>query len=79
MEEKKSLVVFQDKRIRRTWHNDEWYFVVEDIVQALTGSNDVKSYISKMKLRDEGLSKGWGQIVRILSYFRGITITIKFA
>ena len=44
MDEKKSLVVFQDKKIRRTWHNDEWWFSVVDIVGALTESVDAKDY-----------------------------------
>jgi hypothetical protein len=26
MNTNKSLVVFQDKKIRRTWHNNEWWF-----------------------------------------------------
>jgi len=28
----KKLVVFHNKGIRRTLHNDEWWFVVEDVV-----------------------------------------------
>ena len=32
----KALVVFQGKKIRRTWFNDEWWFSVIDIVRALT-------------------------------------------
>ncbi len=27
-DQNKALVVFQDKKIRRTWHNDEWWFSV---------------------------------------------------
>ncbi len=61
-----ALVVFQGKRIRRTWFNNEWWFVIEDIVSALTDSKDPKQYISKMKQRDESLSKGWVQIVHTL-------------
>jgi DNA-damage-inducible protein D len=62
----KSLVVFQDKNIRRTWFNEEWWFVVEDIVQVLTDSVDVKQYINKLRQRDEELSKGWVQLVHTL-------------
>jgi len=29
------LVVFRNKEIRRTLHNNEWWFVVEDVVLAL--------------------------------------------
>ncbi len=63
----KALVVFQDKKIRRTWSNEEWWFVVEDVVFALTDSSDSKQYIQKMKQRDEELAKGWVQIVHTLS------------
>ena len=61
------LVVFQDNKIRRTWHNKEWWFVVEDIVSALTDSSNPKQYINKMRQRDEQLSEGWVQIVHTLS------------
>ena len=61
-----SLVVFQGKKIRRAWHNEEWWFVIEDIVAVLTDSKDTKQYIQKMKQRDEELSKGWVQFVHIL-------------
>ncbi len=56
------LVVFQGKKIRRTWYNNEWWFVIEDIVAVLTDSKDTKGYIKDMRRRDEELSKGWGQI-----------------
>ncbi|MBI4451714.1 Bro-N domain-containing protein [Candidatus Woesearchaeota archaeon] len=61
------LSVFQGKKIRRTWFNNEWWFVVEDIVSVLTDSSDVKQYINKMRQRDEQLSQGWVQIVHALS------------
>jgi len=67
MEEKKSLIVFQDSKIRRTWYKDEWWFVVEDIVFALTDSVDIKQYINRMRQRDEELAKGWVQFVHTLS------------
>jgi len=66
MDKNKALVVFQDKKIRRTWFNDEWWFVIEDIIVALTESNDPKQYINKMRKRDEELSKGWVQFVHTL-------------
>ncbi len=61
-----ALAVFEGKKIRKTWHNKEWWFVLEDIVFALTDSANVKDYINKMRLRDEELSKGYGQIVHPL-------------
>jgi len=61
------LVVFKKKEIRRMLHNDEWWFVVEDIVLALIDSKDPKQYIQRMKQRDPELGKGWVQIVHTLS------------
>jgi hypothetical protein len=57
------LVVFQEKAIRRTWHNEEWWFAVADVVAILTDSVNPSDYIKKMRLRDNELSQGWGQIV----------------
>ncbi len=63
----KKLAVFEGKRIRKTLHEDEWWFVVEDVVLALIESRDPKQYIQRMKQRDPELGKGWVQIVRTLS------------
>lgn len=60
------IVLFKGNKIRRTLHNNEWWFVVEDIVLALTDSANVKDYINKMRQRDEELSKGYGQFVHTL-------------
>jgi len=57
-----ALVVFQGKNIRRVWNNEQWYFVIEDIIAVLTESKDTKGYIKDMRRRDDALSKGWGQI-----------------
>ena len=58
MHKDNALVVFQGKRIRRTWYDNKWYFVIEDIISVLTDSNNPKQYIQKMKQRDEELAKG---------------------
>lgn len=60
------IAIFQGKKIRRTLHNNEWWFVVEDIVAVLVNSTNVKDYINKMRRRDPELSKGYGQIVHTL-------------
>lgn len=67
MENRNALVVFQGSKIRRSWHNNEWWFVLEDIVKVLTDSADPKQYIQKMRQRDEPLSEGWVQLVHTLS------------
>ena len=67
MEEQDKIIVFQERQIRRIWHNGEWWFVVEDVVYVLTDSNDPRQYIRRMRSRDEQLSKGWVQFVLTLS------------
>lgn len=66
MDENSKIILFQGRKVRRAWHNNEWWFVLEDIVFILTDSADPKQYIQKMKQRDEPLAKGWVQIVRTL-------------
>lgn len=64
-----NIKLFQDKKIRSVWNEEEeqWYFVVEDVVAALTDSSDPKQYVKRMKLRDTELAKGWVQIVPTLA------------
>jgi DNA-damage-inducible protein D len=61
-----NIAVFKGKEIRKTFHNKEWWFVVEDAVLALIDSSDSKQYIQRMKQRDPELGKGWVQIVHTL-------------
>jgi len=48
----KALVVFQGKKIRRIWHNNEWYFSVVDVVEALADSPTPRQYWGKVKDRE---------------------------
>ena len=60
------IAIFKSKKIRRVIYQNEWWFVVEDVVLALIDSSDPKQYIQRMKYRDPELSKGWVQIVHTL-------------
>ena len=53
---KNKIIVFEDKKIRRTWYNNEWYFSVVDVVAALIESADPRKYWNKLiqRLREEG-------------------------
>ena len=55
------IIVFKGKNIRRTLHNNEWWFVVKDIIETLIDTANSTDYIKKMKQRDPALSEGWGQ------------------
>ena len=56
MEEKNKIIVFQDKKIRRIWFEEEWYFSIVDIIAILTESVDPTAYWRKLKqrLKEEG-------------------------
>jgi len=57
------IAIFKGKGVRRIVHENEWWFVVNDVVEVLTDSVNVADYIKKMRSRDGELAKGWGQIV----------------
>ena len=61
------IALFQRKEVRRAIHNNEWWFVIADVVAALTDSVDPQGYIKDMRRRDPEISKGWGQIATPLS------------
>ncbi|MBU6339659.1 MAG: Bro-N domain-containing protein [Rickettsiales bacterium] len=61
------LALFKGKKIRKIIHQNEWWFVIQDVVAALTDSVDPAGYIKDMRRRDEEISKGWGQIATPLS------------
>ena len=58
-----TIALFEEKQVRRVWHEEKWYFVVADVVAILTDTANVTDYIKKLRRRDASLSKGWGQIV----------------
>lgn len=65
MNKENSIIIFQDKAIRRTWHNNEWYFCVVDVVETLTQSPTPRQYWGKVKDREFAklkLSPIWVQL-----------------
>lgn len=61
------IAIFRNRKIRKTIHKNEWWFVIIDVVAALTDSVQPDGYIKDMRRRDPELSKGWGQIATLLS------------
>ncbi len=49
--------------VRRTWHQGRWWFVVVDVVAALTESPSPDGYLRDLRRRDEELSAGWAVLV----------------
>jgi hypothetical protein len=61
------IALFRGKQIRKTLHKNEWWFVIADVVAALTDSLQPAGYVKDMRRRDTELDKGWGQIATPLS------------
>ncbi len=57
---KTKIAIFQKKEIRKTIHNNEWWFSVADVIEALTDTIDIRDYIKKMRKRDKELNTYWG-------------------
>ena len=61
------IVIFQEKQVRRVWHNEQWYFSIVDVIEVLTESPSPKTYWAKLKkkLSDESGNqefRNWEQL-----------------
>src|SRR6267142_3919089 len=60
------IALIQRKEVRRAIHNNEWWFVITDVVAVFTDSVDAGDYLKKLRKRDEALGeafKGGGHLV----------------
>ncbi|MCS6245199.1 MAG: Bro-N domain-containing protein [Opitutus sp.] len=53
------LVLFEHKQVRRVWHGEAWWFVIVDIVAALTDSANPADYLKKLRKRDPLLGEAF--------------------
>lgn len=53
------IAVFKGREVRKTIHNNEWWFSITDIIEALTGNERPRKYWNdlKKKLVKEGYSE----------------------
>lgn len=63
-----SIQLFEQKQVRSVWDEEQekWYFSVQDVVEVLTESSDVKQYIKRLLSRDESLKLNWGTICTLV-------------
>ena len=61
------LTPFEGQEIRKVWHNDTWYFVLDDVLTILTDTKNPKAYWSNLRRKDEELKKGYGKIYSTLT------------
>jgi len=56
-DENAKIALFQKKEIRKQLHGGEWWFVISDVVQALTDSSDPAQYLKRLRSRDDELAQ----------------------
>ncbi len=47
------IAVFKGQKVRKTLHNNEWWFSIVDVVAVLTDSDNPRDYWYKMKIREK--------------------------
>ena len=59
-----AIKLFEEHKVRTVWDEDKekWFFSVQDVVEILANTANVKDYIKKMKSRDVELKSNWGTI-----------------
>jgi len=63
-----NIILFESKKVRRVWDesSQKWYFSVQDVLEILTDSADIKQYIKRMRSRDPELNSNWGTICTLV-------------
>jgi hypothetical protein len=62
------IAIFKGKKIRKTIHNDEWYFSIIDVIEVLTESSNSRRYWSDLKtklIETEGFVQLYDKIVQL--------------
>ena len=66
--ENTKIAIFKGKQVRKTIHNNEWYFSVVDIIEALTGTDRPRKYWNDLKKK----------LINIFSWKKYIEELVKF-
>ena len=53
---------FLKKEVRRTFHNNEWWFSIIDIIESLAETPEPASYWNKVKQADDELRRKWTKL-----------------
>lgn len=63
-----NIKLFEERKVRSVWVEGEqkWYFSVQDVVEILTDSVDVRQYIKRLLSRDSSLKANWGTICTLV-------------
>ena len=49
------VISFEESKIRKIWHDEQWYFSVIDVIEVLTDSPIPRNYWSILKKREPQL------------------------
>ena len=50
-----NIALFEEKQVRRVWHEEKWYFSISDVVGILSDSTNPKAYWRQLKCRESEL------------------------
>ena len=53
------MALFEERPVRRVFHNEEWWFVLSDIDSALRDSPAPFDYLKKLRRRDPSLAEAF--------------------
>jgi len=53
------MALFEQRQVRRVFHEEEWWFVISDIVAALTDSPKPNEYLKGLRRRDPSLAEAF--------------------
>ena len=62
-----SIIVFENKKIRRIWHQNQRYFSVVDVIEALVWTERPRKYWSDLKTK---LIQEWSQVSEKIGQFK---------
>ena len=64
MAQEEIIKQFGATKIRTYWDDEQekWFFCINDVVEVLTESTDIKQYIKRLRSRDVELNSVWGTI-----------------
>lgn len=59
------IIPFENKGIRKAWHNEQWYFSIVDIIEVLTETNNPNRYWTDLKRKIQKESQSYDFIVSL--------------
>ena len=60
--------LFTNTKIRKIYYNNNWYFVVKDVINVIKNSNDIKSYIKFLRKKKSYFNKHWEQVCKQIPF-----------